>query len=43
METRITIIGCGPGSPACVTPEARAACAGADVLVGAARALALFP
>jgi precorrin-6y C5,15-methyltransferase (decarboxylating) CbiE subunit len=43
MEARITIIGCGPGSPACVTPEARAAGAGADVLVGAARALELFP
>ena len=43
MEKRITIIGCGPGSPECVTPEARAACAGADVLVGSARALELFP
>ena len=43
MAERITIIGCGPGAPECVTPEARAACAGADVLVGAARALALFP
>ena len=43
MDERVTIIGCGPGSPACVTPEARAACAGAAVLVGAARALELFP
>lgn len=43
MGTRITIIGCGPGAPECVTPEARAACAGADVLVGSARALGLFP
>jgi len=43
MDARITVIGCGPGAPACVTPEARAACAGADVLVGAARALELFP
>jgi cobalt-precorrin-7 (C5)-methyltransferase len=43
MEQRIAIVGCGPGAPACVTPEARAACAGADVLVGAARALELFP
>jgi precorrin-6y C5,15-methyltransferase (decarboxylating) CbiE subunit len=39
---RITIIGCGPGAPECVTPEARAACAGAQVLVGSARALELF-
>jgi precorrin-6y C5,15-methyltransferase (decarboxylating) CbiE subunit len=43
MATRLTIIGCGPGAPGCVTPEARAACAGADVLVGSARALELFP
>ncbi len=43
MEKRIAIVGCGPGAPACVTPEARAACAGAQVLVGAARALELFP
>jgi precorrin-6y C5,15-methyltransferase (decarboxylating) CbiE subunit len=43
MEKRITIIGCGPGAPACVTPEARAACARADVLVGSERALELFP
>jgi len=42
-DERITIIGCGPGSPECVTPEARAACAGAQVLVGSARALELFP
>ena len=42
-DNRITVIGCGPGASACVTPEARAACAGADVLVGAARALELFP
>ncbi len=43
MGRTITIVGCGPGSPACVTPEARAACAGAQVLVGSARALELFP
>jgi precorrin-6y C5,15-methyltransferase (decarboxylating) CbiE subunit len=43
MDQRITIVGCGPGAPECVTPQARAACAGADVLVGAARALELFP
>jgi len=43
MEKRITIIGCGPGSPECVTPEARAACAGADLLLGSSRALELFP
>jgi precorrin-6y C5,15-methyltransferase (decarboxylating) CbiE subunit len=43
MEKRITIVGCGPGAPECVTPEAHAACAGAEVLVGSARALELFP
>lgn len=44
MDTRrITVIGCGPGSPECVTPEARLAGAAADVLVGSERALALFP
>jgi len=43
MEKRIAIIGCGPGAPECVTPEARAACAGAQVLVGSVRALELFP
>ena len=43
MEKRIIIIGCGPGAPGDVTPEAREACAHADVLVGSARALELFP
>lgn len=43
MEKYIAIIGCGPGSPECVTPEARVACAGSQVLVGSARALELFP
>ncbi len=42
-DRRITIIGCGPGAPDYVTPEARKACAGAEVLVGSARALELFP
>ena len=42
-DKRITVVGCGPGSPECVTPEARAACVGADVLVGSVRALELFP
>jgi len=43
MDKRITIVGCGPGAPECVTPEARAACTDATVLVGSARALELFP
>ena len=39
----ITIVGCGPGSPDYVTPEARAAVERADALVGAKRLLDLFP
>lgn len=39
----IMIVGCGPGSDAYLTPAARAAVAGAQVLIGAARLLALFP
>jgi precorrin-6y C5,15-methyltransferase (decarboxylating) CbiE subunit len=42
-ERRITIVGCGPGSPDHVTPAARAAALGADVLVGAERLLSAFP
>jgi precorrin-6y C5,15-methyltransferase (decarboxylating) CbiE subunit len=40
---KIMIVGCGPGSAAYLTPAARAAVAGAQVLIGAARLLALFP
>ncbi|NQT21383.1 MAG: precorrin-6y C5,15-methyltransferase (decarboxylating) subunit CbiE [Planctomycetes bacterium] len=42
-EHRITIIGCGPGSPDYLTPAARRAAAQADVLAGARRLLDLFP
>ncbi|MCR4309547.1 MAG: precorrin-6y C5,15-methyltransferase (decarboxylating) subunit CbiE [Deltaproteobacteria bacterium] len=40
---RILIVGCGPGSPDHLTPAARQAAEKADVLVGAAHLLALFP
>ncbi|MBI3925664.1 MAG: precorrin-6y C5,15-methyltransferase (decarboxylating) subunit CbiE [Armatimonadetes bacterium] len=39
----LTIVGCGPGSPDCLTPEARQAVQAADVLVGARRLLEMFP
>jgi cobalt-precorrin-7 (C5)-methyltransferase len=39
----ITIAGCGPGGLDYLTPAARASIAGAEVLVGASRLLALFP
>jgi precorrin-6y C5,15-methyltransferase (decarboxylating) CbiE subunit len=39
----ITIVGCGPGSPDYVTPAARRAVAGAEVVVGSPRLLELFP
>jgi cobalt-precorrin-7 (C5)-methyltransferase len=39
----ITIIGCGPGSPDYMTPEAVQAANRASVLIGAARLLDLFP
>ncbi len=39
----IVIIGCGPGSPDYLVPAARAGLSSAEVLVGAARLLALFP
>ncbi len=42
-DTPITIVGCGPGAADYVTPAARAAAAGADVLVGSRRLLELFP
>ena len=40
---RIWIVGCGPGAVEYVTPAARRAAGQADVLVGSARLLALFP
>ncbi len=39
----ITIVGCGPGSPDYVTPEARKAVSDADIAIGAPRLLDLFP
>ena len=42
-ERSIIIAGCGPGSPAYLTPRARAAIRKAEVLVGAKRLLDLFP
>ena len=39
----ITIIGCGPGSAAYLTEEARQYAAGADVMIGSQRLLDLFP
>jgi cobalt-precorrin-7 (C5)-methyltransferase len=40
---RITIAGCGPGALDHLTPAARTAIEGAEVLAGASRLLALFP
>lgn len=42
-DRRITIVGCGPGSSDYVAPAARKAVGDADVLVGAARLLGMFP
>ncbi len=39
----IAIIGCGPGSAAYLTEEARQCAAGADVMIGSRRLLDLFP
>lgn len=39
----IVVVGIGPGSLAHLTPQARQAIAAADILVGGARHLALFP
>ena len=41
-STRITIVGCGPGSPDYVTEAARRAVRDAQVLVGSRRLLAMF-
>jgi len=41
-RSRITIVGCGPGSPQYLTDAARVAAAEADVLVGSRRLLAMF-
>lgn len=43
VERDIVIIGCGPGSPDYLTPEAVRAAQNADLLVGAQRLLDLFP
>lgn len=40
---QLLIVGCGPGDPALLTAEAKAAVAQAEVLVGAQRLFALFP
>ncbi len=40
---QIVIVGCGPGAPDYMTPAASRAAMAADVLVGAARLLELFP
>lgn len=42
-KPRIIIVGCGPGSPAYITPLALQAVKGAEILVGARRLLNLFP
>jgi cobalt-precorrin-7 (C5)-methyltransferase len=39
----IIIVGCGPGSPDCLTAEAIRAVGAADALVGAKRLLEMFP
>ncbi|MGA2035789.1 MAG: SAM-dependent methyltransferase, partial [Thermoguttaceae bacterium] len=39
----LVIVGCGPGAPEYLTDAARQAVAQAEVLVGSARLLALFP
>ena len=43
INKKITIVGCGPGSPDYLTPAAQKAVAKAQVLVGAQRLLDLFP
>jgi cobalt-precorrin-7 (C5)-methyltransferase len=42
-KKKIVIIGCGPGAPEYITPAARAAAAGADVLIVSKRLQDLFP
>lgn len=42
-RAKILLVGCGPGSPDTVTPEARRAALEAEVLAGADRLLRLFP
>lgn len=42
-KKKIIIIGCGPGAAEYITPAARAAAAGADVLIVSKRLQALFP
>ncbi len=43
MARKVSILGCGPGSPDFVTPAVRLAALEASVLVGAQRLLDLFP
>ncbi len=42
LNPRISIVGCGPGSPDHITPAARNAVAASDVLIGAYRLLDVF-
>jgi precorrin-6y C5,15-methyltransferase (decarboxylating) CbiE subunit len=41
--TPCLVVGCGPGAPELVTPQARQAAAQAQLLAGTARLLSLFP
>lgn len=43
MKAKIAILGCGPGAHECVTLETLAAIESAEVLIGSARLLSLFP
>ena len=43
MDKKIKIVGCGPGSPAFVTPAASKAVDSANVIMGAHKLLDLFP
>ena len=42
MDHRIVVVGIGPGSPDYLLPVAKQALAGAKVLLGSGRALAVF-
>jgi cobalt-precorrin-7 (C5)-methyltransferase len=42
IERRITVVGCGPGSPEYVTPAAIAAVEKADLIIGTERLVRLF-
>lgn len=43
VKEKITIVGCGPGARECLTLEALSAIDNADVIIGSARLLSLFP